>query len=156
MLVEDEEEVRQAKTGSRVNRMAVWVGEGVAGPALDGEGSGGGEEAGHGEGDEQARGDGQIGLACQRQGEGHDDGGDADLKGSELAGRDSMGGVAKARRWPAKAIAQARVSRSPGLMLVKRLLHDVPAGVVRRRRPEKPGMRQLRWSSGEQESWLSQ
>ena len=44
---------------------------------------------------------------------------------------------AKARRWPAKAIAQARVRRSPKPMLTKRFWKDVPNGVVRRNRPEK-------------------
>jgi hypothetical protein len=44
---------------------------------------------------------------------------------------------ARARRWPAKAIAHARVRRSPGPMLTKRFWKEVPAGVVRRSRPEK-------------------
>jgi hypothetical protein len=34
-------------------------------------------------------------------------------------------------------MAQANVRRSPGPMLRKRFCGDVPAGVVRRRRPEK-------------------
>ncbi len=94
MLVEDEEGGEAGEDGLQSQQDGgVGWGKVLLGPALDGEGRSCGEEAGHGEGDEQARGDGQIGLACQRQGEGHDDGGDADLKGSKLAGRDSMGGV---------------------------------------------------------------
>src|ERR1700721_940591 len=42
----------------------------------------------------------------------------------------------RAMRWAAKAIAQARVRRSPGPILAKRLCQEVPAGVVRRRSPE--------------------
>jgi hypothetical protein len=34
-------------------------------------------------------------------------------------------------------MAQAKVRRSPGPMLTKRFCGDVPAGVVRRSRPEK-------------------
>src|SRR6266567_7771921 len=94
MLVEDEEGGETGEDGLEGQQDGgVGWGKMLLGPALDGEGSGGGEEAGHGEGDEQARGNGQIGFACQRQGEGHDDGGDADLKGSELASWDSMRGV---------------------------------------------------------------
>jgi hypothetical protein len=44
---------------------------------------------------------------------------------------------ARARRWPAKAIAQARVSKSPRPMLAKRFCQEVPAGVVRRSKPKK-------------------
>src|SRR6202158_6413490 len=44
---------------------------------------------------------------------------------------------ARASRCPAKAMAQARVRRSPRPMVVKRDCHWVPGGVVRRRRPEK-------------------
>jgi hypothetical protein len=44
---------------------------------------------------------------------------------------------ARANKCPANAMAQAIVRRSPEPMLTKRFCGDVPAGVVRRRSPEK-------------------
>src|SRR5437899_2886054 len=65
----------------------------LLGPALDGERSGGCEEAGNGESDDEAWSERQMRFSAYRQRDGHDEGGCADLEGCELAGRDAVRGV---------------------------------------------------------------
>ena len=50
----------------------VGGGEMLLGPALDGEGGGGGKEAGDGECDQEAGRDGELRFAAQWQGDGHE------------------------------------------------------------------------------------
>ena len=65
----------------------------LLGPALNGEGRGGGEQAGDGERDDQAWGEIEVRWAVQRKGDRHDDCGDGDLEGGELSDGDLRGGV---------------------------------------------------------------
>jgi len=67
----------------------------LLGPALDGEGGGGGYEAGDSEGDQKAERDGEVRLASEGEGDGHDDGGGADLECGQLSGGNFVRGVSK-------------------------------------------------------------
>ena len=68
----------------------VGGGEVLLGPALDGEGCGGGKEAGDGESDDEVWGDGEVRSSAQGESDGHNERGYADLEGSELTGGDSV------------------------------------------------------------------
>ena len=109
----------------------------LLGPALDGEGGGGGEEAGDGQGDEKTRSDGEVRPAAKGESDGHDEGGGADLEGGERAVGTRCEVWARESRCPAKAMAQTRVRKSPRPMLEKRFCQVVPVGVVRNSRPVK-------------------
>ena len=98
MLVEDEEGGKAGEDGLQSQQdSGVGGGKMLLGPALDGEGGRGGEEAGYGEGDEEAWGDGEVWFSFEGQGDGHDDGGDADLQCGELTGRDTVRGVGQGK-----------------------------------------------------------
>ena len=76
----------------------VGGGEVSLGPALDGEGGGGGEQAGDGKSDEETRRDREVRLSAKWQRDGHDARRNADLERGELAGWDSMRGVGEGKQ----------------------------------------------------------
>ena len=65
----------------------------LLGPALNRKCSGSGQQAGDGQGDEKTGCKGQVWFSSKREGDRHEDGGNADLEGSELSGRNSVRGV---------------------------------------------------------------
>jgi len=60
----------------------------LLGPALNGKGRGGGEQAGDGECDQEPRGDAQVRSSAERESDCHKRRGYSDLEGGELAGGD--------------------------------------------------------------------
>src|ERR1700729_1362694 len=94
MLVQNEERGQAGEDRFQGEKDGGVGGGGVLlGPALDGKGGCGGEEAGNGQSDEETRGDGQVRSSTQWQGDGHDERCYADLQGRELSGGDSARGV---------------------------------------------------------------
>jgi len=92
--VQDEERGEAGKDRfecQEYSRVGGW--EMLLGPTLDRKRGGGGQKAGDGQGDEKTGRYGKVWLSFQRKGDGHDDGGDTDLEGCELAGGNSMGCV---------------------------------------------------------------
>ena len=138
MFMQDEEGGQACEDGFQSQEDGgVGGGEMLLGPALDGEGGGGGEEAGYGQGDEEAGGDGEVGFSAKGQGDRHDESGYADLEGGELAGGDSVGGVGEGEEVAGEGDRAGEGEEVSGADADEEVLQGGSGGVVRRRRPEK-------------------
>ena len=94
MLVQNEEggQAGEYRFESEEDR-SVGGGNMLLGPALDGKGSGSGEEAGNGQGNDETRSNGEVRPSAQWQGDCHDNSSYADLESCELADGDPIRGV---------------------------------------------------------------
>jgi hypothetical protein len=89
-LVEEEEGDKPGEDGFEgEEERGVGRREMLLGPALNGEGGGGGEEAGDGEREDEARGEVEIEGPSEREGDEHDERGEGDLEGGELGDGDA-------------------------------------------------------------------
>ncbi len=101
MLVQNEERGQTREDGFESKEYrSVGGGKMLLRPALNGEGGSRGEKAGDGQRDEEAGSYRQVRSSPDWEGDGHDQGGCADLDGCKLAGGDPVRGVGEREEVP--------------------------------------------------------